>query len=755
MRDGGENNGGHELLPDGVSHSGSGLTDERRNDETHLVAPSSHRRETMTASTFVLNDSILNDDDDNDSDEISDDEHHASGIPIEVSEHRLTTRSEAATRDMDAGVLRNRPQVVTASCNLSSASSPSSSATSSPVDPSVNASTPASLSSPPSSLATSSLFESLSKSFSSAFDVVKSKTRWGAETLLDGSGTIASAHDSHNGSFPNSPVNQKNGGSGGRNASSFLWKRISTQSSNSEFIPKVKVFLHEIRLIQVYQNVLTIYLKNSMMLKLMVLDPVEVNDGSGSTGESPSTSTPPPPPPMLSSPSSSQLTPTHTPRSIALAKKLKSLLKYKIRKEKYVGMSVDLQLNIPSDEEHSHGHRSAITSTSKPLFDTCKEFTRQRVLKQTNDDPADIAQWRVTTVNMNFDVCSSYPQLNVVPFSLSDEEIIKASAQRANGRFPILAWASSKTGVSISRASQPCYGLSFFSGNSLEDDQHVLKCINATNPHSSRLAVIDLRSKLAANANRIKGFGFEIDYADVDLHFMNIGNIHAVRSSFFKVLDLVHSTGGNTPNWLSQLEKSQWLEFVLLLLHTAEFCKNLMVKHKTSCLLHCSDSWDRSSQEISLVMVMMDPYYRTMEGFAVLIQKEWLSPGHLWKTRNLVGFYSPKSSQYSPIFFQFVEALYQLVKKYPDAFEFNEEYLLALSDAIYSGEFVDFLSNTDQERLHLPSSPSFFGHVIHERHKTRFVNPNYKPCEEVLSAQLRYCDIDLWKGWWLRFTDYL
>ena len=49
---------------------------------------------------------------------------------------------------------------------------------------------------------------------------------------------------------------------------------------------------------------------------------------------------------------------------------------------------------------------------------------------------------------------------------------------------------------------------------------------------------------------------------------------------------------------------------------------------KTSILVHCSDGWDRTSQLTSLAMLMLDPYYRTIRGFEVLIEKEWLSFGH-------------------------------------------------------------------------------------------------------------------------------
>jgi myotubularin-related protein 3/4 len=40
-------------------------------------------------------------------------------------------------------------------------------------------------------------------------------------------------------------------------------------------------------------------------------------------------------------------------------------------------------------------------------------------------------------------------------------------------------------------------------------------------------------------------------------------------------------------------------------------------------LVHCSDGWDRTSQIVSLAELLLDPYYRTLNGFQVSVLAAW------------------------------------------------------------------------------------------------------------------------------------
>jgi myotubularin-related protein 6/7/8 len=51
-------------------------------------------------------------------------------------------------------------------------------------------------------------------------------------------------------------------------------------------------------------------------------------------------------------------------------------------------------------------------------------------------------------------------------------------------------------------------------------------------------------------------------------------------------------------------------------------------------LIHCSDGWDRTSQLSALSQLLLDPYYRTIEGFIVVVEKDWLAFGHMFQHRS-------------------------------------------------------------------------------------------------------------------------
>lgn len=64
------------------------------------------------------------------------------------------------------------------------------------------------------------------------------------------------------------------------------------------------------------------------------------------------------------------------------------------------------------------------------------------------------------------------------------------------------------------------------------------------------------------------------------------------------------------------IESSGWLRHVREVLKCGAFLAD-SVARGISCVVHCSDGWDRTAQTISVAQLLLDPYFRTIDGFRV------------------------------------------------------------------------------------------------------------------------------------------
>ena len=165
-------------------------------------------------------------------------------------------------------------------------------------------------------------------------------------------------------------------------------------------------------------------------------------------------------------------------------------------------------------------------------------------------------------------------------------------------------------------------------------------------------------------------------------------------------------------------------------------------------LIYCNEGFDYTCLLCSISQILLDPYYRTLKGFAVLIEKDWVSFGFPFSIRNGCVNDNLKRKERSPIFIQFLFVIYQFIFQFQNLFEYNEEFLLFLSEEIYTNKFGTFLFDSEknlEENKGKEVTVSIWSEIF--ENKSKYYNSNYNQLNEKINPRFELNYLDKWSNY--------
>nr|XP_022319337.1 myotubularin-related protein 13-like isoform X1 [Crassostrea virginica] len=209
-----------------------------------------------------------------------------------------------------------------------------------------------------------------------------------------------------------------------------------------------------------------------------------------------------------------------------------------------------------------------------------------------------------------------------------------------------------------------------------------------------RVALYVLGEKAQMKGIKVESFP-KCDFIPVDFY-----EVRHVKASFKKLMRACVPSAPLAPEtgFLKLVEESEWLLQVQNIMQLAGATVDLLDVQGSSVMICLEDGWDCTTQVVSVSQLLLDPYYRTIEGFKSLVEKEWLSFGHRFTHRSNQTV-ANQASGFAPMFLQFLDVVHQIHNQFPLSFEFNQFFLRFIAYHYVSNRFRTFMMDNEYERV--------------------------------------------------------
>jgi len=205
-----------------------------------------------------------------------------------------------------------------------------------------------------------------------------------------------------------------------------------------------------------------------------------------------------------------------------------------------------------------------------------------------------------------------------VPQHITDEDLKRFSRCRSRNRFPLVSWRNPRRETYLLRADEPDYTYDLVNSGDVAkkrfDDirlfETILECSS-----SSFLCMVD-----PGDART-----YEACYPGIRTEFFKLPNNKEMSELFhtFQYFPLIN--GAANKNRPLELSNNQWTDVMLKLIEAAAHTSKLL--ERGSVVLTRPVNNDTDFIIASLALILSDGYYRTLEGFEVLVEKEWIAHG--------------------------------------------------------------------------------------------------------------------------------